>query len=40
MSTFVKIVIGSLLLITAAWAAETCCGTDCCDGTTCCRKAK
>jgi hypothetical protein len=41
MTTLVKIAIGTLLLVTAAWAAEACCGASCCDGqSACCRRAK
>lgn len=40
MSTFMKLVVGGLLLVTAAWAAEACCGMACCDGQSCCRRAK
>jgi hypothetical protein len=41
MSALLKIVVGTLLLATAAWAVETCCGTDCCNGqSACCRRAK
>lgn len=40
MKLFAKTLIALGLLATAAWAVESCCGTDCCNGQSCCRKAK